>query len=324
MTPLTPDQLVHPHEDILKAMLITLGIIVWLALAIMIPNILLVFLFALIPVSLLRFSVLMSRIKGHGVRLSPEQYPDLYQQYLTCCERLDVPATARVYILKNGEGPNVCAARFLRTFFIVLSSDTLDALEQHPDGVQFYLGYSLCFLKRKHFALQSFSRFVRWLPLLGPAYSRAREHTCDYFGTACCSSTENAARALAALAVGEKRWKSLNLKAYLAQNQETGGFWMSLNTVTSGSNWLSTRIALILGEERAIPSRHPLAYLVGAFVPFFGQKTITTALRLYTFFLIVILCAGALFIQQHNPALWHLLTLWAFPYFHQLSHIFAG
>jgi hypothetical protein len=36
---------------------------------------------------------------------------------------------------------------------------------------------------------------VLWLPLIGAAYSRAKESTCDRHGPACCASPDVAARA---------------------------------------------------------------------------------------------------------------------------------
>lgn len=301
----TPNQLIYPHEKTLKAIMLTLGVIIWLFLIICSLGTFFLYAAAAYLIFLVLHSVLISHVKGSGVRLSPEQFPDLYQNYLACCERLKMPATPRVYILEGGGILNAFATHFLRTHFIVLLTDTLEAMEQHPDGIKFYLGHELGHIKRKHLSTSFLCGPVLWLPLLGAAYSRAQEHTCDFFGTACCANTENAARALAALAVGKKRWKTLNLNAYLMQNNETNEFWMSLNEVTGGYPWLSKRIALVLGEERTIPSRHPLAYVLGLFVPFIGKSPIVTALVLYFYVTILLGFAGYIYAVKHNPYLFH-------------------
>ena len=49
---------------------------------------------------------------------------------------------------------------------------------------------------------------IVFLPLIGAAYSRAREYTCDLHGLACCPNPEHAARAIAAISAGGKRWAS--------------------------------------------------------------------------------------------------------------------
>ena len=60
-------------------------------------------------------------------------------------------------------------------------------------------------------------RWIPLLPLLGAAYSRACESTCDRHGLACSGSPEGAARALAALSAGAERWQQLNVATYVDQ-----------------------------------------------------------------------------------------------------------
>jgi Zn-dependent protease with chaperone function len=72
---------------------------------------------------------------------------------------------------------------------------------------------------------------VLWLALLGAAYSRARESTCDLHGLACSTSPAAAARSLSALSAGSDGWKDLNLVAYQERLKNTSGFWMSFHAV---------------------------------------------------------------------------------------------
>lgn len=113
------------------------------------------------------------------------------------------------------------------------------------------------------------------LPLLGAALRRAEEYTCDRYGVACCESSDDITAALAAVAAGDTRWKSINVDAYVGQVAASGGFWMSFNELTSDYPWLSKRmatsIALAQGQEIKHPRRHSVAWLLSIFVPRFGS-----------------------------------------------------
>ena len=80
--------------------------------------------------------------------------------------------------------------------------------------------------------------------------------------------------AIAAIAAGNSRWKTLNTDAYLQQISESSGFWMSFNELTNDYPWLSKRMASALalsrGEEITHPSRHWGAKLLALVVPRFG------------------------------------------------------
>ena len=153
--------------------------------------------------------------------MTPDQFPDLHAQYLQCCSRLDIQEPPEAYVL-HGDGLfNAFTARFLGRNFVVLLSDVVDAMEEHPDGVRFYIGHELGHIRRGHLTGYKWRAPVLWLPLLGAAYARAREYTCDRHGRACCASAEGAARSLAALAAGSKRWRTLNLAAYRGQVEAT-------------------------------------------------------------------------------------------------------
>jgi type II secretory pathway pseudopilin PulG len=226
--------------------------------------------------------------------LSPDQFPDLHAQFVNCCDRLGIQKQPKVYVL-NGRGSlNAFATKFLGNEFVVLFSEVVDAMAAHPDGVQFYIGHELGHLRMKH--LQG--KFLRWpalwLPLLGAAYSRSRETTCDLHGRACCHSPEAAAQSLAALSAGSHRWQSINLDAYQrTQLPYTGGFWASFHELTAAYPWLIKRVARVMNNAKSMPKRNPLAYVFAAFVPYTGPQGGVFGL-LITVYIVGILAAVAL------------------------------
>ena len=80
-----------------------------------------------------------------------------------------------------------------------------------------------------------------------------------------------AARGLTILAAGGKYGKLTDLRAYVMQVKDTGGFWASVYELNASHPYLPKRIAALLNSQRPglVPAvgRNPLAYPLA---PFFG------------------------------------------------------
>jgi len=267
------DHLVYPRERTLGTITLVLGLLAWLVLIAGTFGGALIGLGAGFILYLFAQSSLIAYIKGNGVELSATQFPDLHAQFSACCERLQIGKHPQVYILNGSGHLNAFATKFLGTQFVVLLSDVVDAMDQHPDGVRFYMGHELGHLRMKHLSGHLLRWPVLWLPLLGAAYSRARESTCDRHGLACCASPEGAGRALAALSTGTERWKQLDIPAYLKQTRHASGFWMSFHELIAGYPWLTKRVARVMGEQAMLDKqgRNGLAYFLALFVPYAGR-----------------------------------------------------
>ena len=266
----TPEDLVYPAERVLGTVTLVLAILVWVALILGTLGIALALLALAAIGYLFTHSALIAHVKGNGVELSSEQFPDLHVQFLACCKRLGIDDPPEAYIL-NGNGVlNAFATKFLRDRYIVLTSDIVDAMQGNAEGLRFYMGHELGHLRMKHISKALLRWPVLWLPLLGAAYSRARESTCDRHGLACSGSGNSAVQALSVLAAGRARWRTLNVASYVRQTEHARGFWMSFHELISGYPWLTKR-AVRMTDEPAAPSRNPFAYLVAVFVPFGGR-----------------------------------------------------
>lgn len=263
-------ELVCSREKTLGLLTLVLGLIGWLALVAGTFGIVLLALLAGFIVYLFAQSALIAHIKGNGVELSAQQFPDLDEHFRACCERLGMTDRPAAYVLNGNGAINAFATRFLGSQYVVLLSDTVDAMRELPEGLRFYIGHELGHLKRKHLTGALLRWPVLWLPLLGSAYSRSRETTCDLHGRACCESADTAGLALAALAAGPKRFAQMNFDAYARQTQHAGGFWMSFHELIAGYPWISKRVLRVARPEIALPSRNALAYLPAAIVPYAG------------------------------------------------------
>ena len=287
--------LVYKNERTLFSIMLAISVLAWVALVLGTFGVALVYALFFFIAYCFAQSAFISHIKGTGVKITAQQFPDLQARIGACCDRLDMPDEPDAYIMHMGGVFNAFATRFFGRNFIVLYSDIVDALDANPDALNFYIGHELGHIKRKHNLWSTVLMPASLLPLIGAAYSRAREYTCDRHGLAACEQPTNAQFGLAALAAGGKRWRTMSKTMYVAQGEESRGFWMSFHELVGDYPWLVKRMgavkALANGQEAEQPSRHPLAVVLALFVPRVGAGG---AGALVTVMMIGILAAVAL------------------------------
>jgi Tfp pilus assembly major pilin PilA/Zn-dependent protease with chaperone function len=266
--------LVYRHEPPLFALSTAIGILFWLLLIVGTFGIALVYVLLGFLVYLFAHSGFIAHLRGNAVELGAEQFPDLHAQYLDCCRQLGIAKPPTAYLMMSDGILNALATKFLRRHYVVVYSSVVEALRRHPDALRFYFGHELGHIRQNHLDWT----LLRWpaslLPLLGTAYRRAQEYTCDSHGLACCPRPADAALAIAVLAAGSERWSQLNLRGFAAQAEHSGGFWMSFHELTQDYPWLSKRLSRVMalahGQEPTPPRRHPLAWVFALFVPRLG------------------------------------------------------
>lgn len=287
--------LVYKHEKPLFCIAAVLSAVFWILLTAGTFGFLLIYLPLAYLFFLFAHSAFISHLKGSGVKITEEQYPDLHEKLIRGCSKVGLNEIPEAYLLRT-DFFNALATRFLGRHFVVLFTDVVDALESQPGAIDFYIGHELGHIHRKHLTWSTFIMPASILPLLGSALRRAEEYTCDRYGVACCQSADDIQAAIAAIAAGDTRWKTINVDSYLHQISETSGFWMSFNELTSDYPWLTKRMATALalskGEKIKHPRRHGLAWLLSLFIPRFGSGGAGSVLL--TVMIIGILAAVAL------------------------------
>lgn len=266
--------LVYGNEKPLFTIVAALSALFWLALVggtlgivlLYVPFVFLAYCFAQ--------SGFIAYVRGTAVELGSDQMPELHRQFLDCCDRLGVAKPPRVFVLNAGGLMNALATRFLRQHYVILFSDIVDGLVDHPAALDFYIGHEIGHIKRGHLAWGWFVGPGMIMPIIGAAYSRAREYTCDLHGLACCDDPKDAAVAIGLLAAGDQGWKTLNINRYAKQSDDATGFWMSFHELTGDYPWLTKRMKHVMaaagGKPALFPGRSPLAYLFALFVPRIG------------------------------------------------------
>ncbi|MBM5812849.1 MAG: hypothetical protein FJ191_12960 [Gammaproteobacteria bacterium] len=269
-------ELVYRHERSLYLTSMIVGGLIWLALVVATLGLALIYAVLGLLFYLVVHSGFIAHLRGNAVELSERQFPDLYRQYREACARLEVDDVPTAYLMMSEGMLNALAARFLRRDYVVLYSSVVEALRSRPAALAFYFGHELGHIRRGHLRLA----WLRWpasvLPLLGAAYRRAQEYTCDQHGLAVSASREDALAALGVLASGGERLPHLNTMAFIEQQQQSAGFWMSYHELTNDYPWLCKRMAQIAsasdatGAVPAAPPRHRLAWVLAVLTPRFG------------------------------------------------------
>lgn len=291
---------ISSRDRALTALSMTIGVLVWLVVAAVIYKagwraLLGVAGAAIIviPLSFIAYvfakSAAIAHLRGNATEVTDYQLPDLHKQLTLCCETLHVPYVPTMYV-QNGNGVmNAFATWFLGRKYVILLSGVVDAMAPNPNGARFYIGHELGHVLRHD---NPVAAFLRWpalrLPLLGAAFSRARESTCDLHGLACSESPELAARSLAALAAGARSWAKISLDGYRRQVAAATGFWMSFHELVSSYPWTSKRVVRVLDRTPEIPRRNPFAYLLAFFVPYAGRMGAGFGLLVYVYLIGVV------------------------------------
>jgi len=168
--------------------------------------------------------IMVGYVKGNGVRITIDQFPDVYSTIQKQCEQLNINVPP-VYIIQNGGVLNAFATRFVGRNYVVLYSEIFElAFEDAADELNFVIAHELGHIKRHHLI----KRFWLWpsslIPFLGASYSRACEFTCDNIGHAL--SPNGSKLGLLLLASGKKIYKNVNVKEYLSSASYESGFWV--------------------------------------------------------------------------------------------------
>jgi Zn-dependent protease with chaperone function len=282
----------YPHENPLFVIAVIVSALFWAGLALLLKaaadiylawfeyqyvaaSLVTVFIVAYLVVYL-RKARRVAYLRGNAVEIGPRQHPDLYSRLKSTCKRLQIKEIPAAYLFQNPEIPDCFSLRFRGTSFLALNGEVIGALTDRQGAIDFVMGYELARIQDRRTRWTPFVLPASVLPLLGPAYARAKVYSYDRYGIAACRTKVDAAFALAILASGSRRWKSFNVPQFAAQSAYSSEFWMSLDELNSSTPWLSKRMArlraIATDSDAFIPRHNPLAYLAAMFVPHVGTR----------------------------------------------------
>lgn len=258
-------------------------------------------------------------LNGHAVEIGPKQHPDLHVRLKAACKRLAIDVTPAAYLFQNPRLGDSFSLKFRATDYLALNSELIGALTEQQGAIDFYIGFELGRLRDRYRRWIPFLFPASILPLLGPAYARARVYTYDRCGLEASKTGVDAAFALAVQVSGSRRWKSLNIAQFAVQADNSRGFWMSVIELSSAVPWLSKRIAHLRARatqsDAFLPRRNPFAFLVAVFIPHIAVTSRLGVLRALSAVLWIALAAVTLTIARQQLQHSELLDRWQSAWF---------
>lgn len=235
------NQLVHRKESIYFGFVLLFSILTYLFLAFSIIG-LFVIAFMLF-ISIVLNGLYMAGIRRNGVKLSKEQFPELYEKAVTVGKDMGLSKTPDIYVVESEGVLNAFATRFFLKDMVVLYSGIFDLIEKDGEKeVMFVLAHEFAHLKRKHVLISLLILPAMWIPFLGNAYLRACEYTCDRYATYYIQSLEAATNGLLMLAIGKELYSKVNREVYMKQLETESGFFVWLNEKLSSHPHLPKRV----------------------------------------------------------------------------------
>ena len=265
------NELVYAHENALFVIALVLAALFWLVFGLSTLGMGFLIVAIAAVFALLARAHFVSHLRGNSIEVHETQLPQIHRQVVDACRKLGIERVPTTYVMQSEGWLNALAVRFLGRDYVVLFSTIVEDLADTPGAIDFYIGHELGHVHRRHMVWAPFLAPALLLPLLGSAYSRSREYSCDRYGLACTSDPRAAVAGLLALAAGSRNWKNVDVSAFCGQVTHTGGFFMSYNELTNGYPWLCKRVSRVVelanGRDPGIPRRNPVAWAMAAFVP---------------------------------------------------------
>lgn len=233
----------HKSEPILFIMVLFLSIIIWIFLAISIIGIIYAIMIAIfLFIAHIGF---IAYVRGSAVRISPHQFPELHKRIEELSNRIGLQNPPDAYIMQAGGTLNALATKLFSSKFIILYSDLLEACSDNETARDMIIGHELGHIRAGHLTMAWFLLPGLIFPFIGTAYSRAREYTCDRYGTALCGDKNGALQGLAILSAGAKYGPMIDLELFARQQQDLNTGLMTIGKWLSTHPPLSERIAAL-------------------------------------------------------------------------------
>jgi Zn-dependent protease with chaperone function len=195
-----------------------------------------------IPVLVLRRNRREASVRGNSVRLSTEQFPEIYAILEGHCRRLGMAEIPELFLSGSSIAPFSKAYSSWRENYIVLHQIIFDIdVQKTADVAAFTLGHELGAIRLNHTAvwnemLLTYVSTIKWLrnPL-----ERVRMYSRDRYGA---TLSPTGFRGLLISAIGRRLMDQVNVEEYLLQARRYGGIWAMLEVFFEAKPQVLSRI----------------------------------------------------------------------------------
>jgi hypothetical protein len=195
-----------------------------------------------IPLLVLRRNRREASVRGNSVRLSTEQFPEIYAILEAHCHRLGMAQVPELFLSGSSIEPFSKTYSSWRENYIVLHQIILDIdVRKTADVVAFMLGHELGAIRLNQTAwwnemLLTYVSAITWLrnPL-----ERVRMYSRDRYGA---TLSPTGFRGLLINATGRRLMDQVNIEEYLLQSRRYGGIWATLDVFFEAKPQVLSRI----------------------------------------------------------------------------------
>ncbi len=184
---------------------------------------------------------------GTMVRVSPRQFPELYDLAAKAAGRLSHPQVP-IYVKRQSE-MNIYTVGLWQQPIIVLTSALVDQME--PDNLQFFIGREIGHVAAGHIWLRTLLKPLGAdVPVFGKLLNSVvfgdwinrTEFTADRAGFIACRSLTTAVSTMLKFGVGVRLFEKLDIKEFLAQINEVSNVRGHLTEIVAEQPYLTQRI----------------------------------------------------------------------------------
>ncbi len=202
---------------------IYLGSISWVAAVgplLILPFILLVLIF-----NKLIHGIFVGIIKGNSTQVTKDQFPEIYSIVEAQAAKLKVKVP-EIFITYGHF--NSFVTKYSRGHILMIYSEVAETtLHGNYDVLSYVTAHELCHIKQKHLSKEKYLFPSRIVPLLGLAYSRGCEYTCDRVGYH--FSPKGSIEGILIMTTGKEIYTKLNIEKHIESAKENEGFWTWLS-----------------------------------------------------------------------------------------------
>lgn len=184
-----------------------------------------------IPLLVLRRNQREAAVRGNSVRLSREQFPEIYAILEDHCRRLRMDYVPELFLTGATIPPFSKAYSSWHEDFIILHQNLFLAnVHESADIASFTLAHELGAIRLRHTLVRNemLLTYVSALKWLRVPLNRVRTFSCDRYGA---TLAPTGFRGLLIHAVGLRLMGQVNIEEYLEQARRYGGFWARINNV---------------------------------------------------------------------------------------------
>ncbi|MGE0886098.1 MAG: FHA domain-containing protein [Blastocatellales bacterium] len=184
---------------------------------------------------------------GTMVRVSPRQFPELYQLAAVTAGRLSSPLIA-VYVKRQSE-MNIYTLGLWQRPIIVLTSSLVDQMES--DNLQFFIGREIGHIQAGHAWLRTLLKPLGAdVPVIGKLLNSVifgdwinrAELTADRAGFIACQSLTTAVSTMLKFGIGVKLYEKLDIREFLEQINEVRNVKGHITEIVAEMPYLTQRI----------------------------------------------------------------------------------